>query len=374
MKSFSVKEYRQFSTAQNYLCAFMEGALPANIDNYTIDDVLNNCLIARPYYRSTYGIGGKLCFMPHNRQDTAQAAIRWPLFSAQQQVDSALGKKVIPKVILRKDFADVTIGDSAARTTLAARAFNILQHRHQTGESTLDWLYDTSTPTIRTSTDTDGKVVFAEYDFGTDVTLNNIIYQHVAYANTYVEPTFTANQTYIQAYIAGAWVNVSAALLLQGSVGVGNSYTIPVVYSGGSTVTATRFRIKATNLAQAAAPANQICYNFVLHFFGTYVGTPRVTSDIGHVIMMPMSNNNAIAFNANNVGNTCCWNTSIQTYQDTLRDRVVGMSGYSVTGDPKQIANFDMFMPNDSKKFVQGTDLYPPFFVTDVPIVELVAL
>lgn len=371
MKSFTLREYATYPN-QIFLAAFMEGALPANIDNYTIDDVLNNCVIARPYYRSMYGTGGKLAFMPNNRQDTTQATARWPLYSAQQQVATPLGTKVIPKVILRKDFAQATFSNAFARYALGNRIMSILQHRFLQGESATDWLF-TGNPYLRSLIDADdGKLVFAEYDFGTDVTLTSFVYQGSSTSNVGFNPAYASHQTRLQAYIENAWVDVSANISTIPAIGQLNGISINILYNGNASVTATRFRLKATNYVPIVT--SQYSYGFAIHFYGNYVGTPRVVQDIGHVILMPCDQHSAIAFSANSLETYFTSNSSDSTQADILRDTVVGMSGYSVTSDPKQIANFDMFLPNDSKQFVQGTDFYPPFFVTDIPITEMVAL
>lgn len=358
MKLLDLQEKR---LTQNtiYMAFFMEGPMPTQtqLDNPDINAIMNDCLIARPYLNGQYSTGGRTIMQPVNRTTSEK---NWPLCSAWQEVDTVYGKQVIPKTKVRR-YRDLNV-DNSDPCMQIGNMFAFVSMCRITEPQIIGNLLATGTGLSTVDVDpTDAtKTIIMEWDFGADVEITG--WMRIA-GSAGVAQNGLHNVT-IQAQIGGVWVDVSGMPALSGTDGVDlNMY--PITYSGGK-VTARYFRCRRTN-------ATTQVYTGGIRFFGKYVAAaPRTFGKIGHVLFMPFSRADT-AITANSFGVNASCNTMLLTHRSTMDDRQIALSAYSVTDDVKQIANFDLFLPN-GLDFEQGSDLYPPFFTTFPAITEMEAL
>lgn len=345
---------------------FMEGALPEKLDR-DILDLANDCLIARPYFTNSYATGGKVAFIPNNRQE----ANRWPLYSAWQEVDTYYGKRVLPKVKVNRYADAVAIPTALTRSQhLRSCLSMILWGRTCDPVNVLD-NWETTAASYCPSLDAQGRPIFAEYDFGAEVTLESFTTQCAHSTNVLANPFFVNTATCLQAKIEDEWVTVSSVIPFNG--GVLNETKIPVSLED-KPVTAQHWRIYGTSETQTYAKNYQVV-PFAVYFYGEYVEeSPRTFAKMGHMIMTPFSYATSSTFQPNGtMGTQCTFNITSANYLTLLDDHFVAQSAYSLTDNPKQIADFDLFIPT-GLTFEQGSDFFPPFFVADLPVTELEAL
>lgn len=358
MKLLDLQEKRVY-TSNIYMAYFMEGAMPTQtqLDAMDIQDVMNNCLTMRPYLHGQYGTGGRTIMQPMSRYDATK---NWPLYSAWQEVDTVYGKQVLPKTKIRR-YRDLNVENSYPSMQIT-NMFAMVAMGRITDPQVAGNLLATSAGVFVTDTDPADatKSIIAEFDFGADVEISGFM-KLCGNANAAANALY---QVTLQAQIAGVWTDVSA--LISPSAGDGADTTMyPITYTGNK-VTARYFRLRRNGIAQQVYPGT-------IRFFGKYVaGSPRTFGKIGYMIMTPFARNNT-AYDQNCFDARATCNSILLTQYNAMDDRQVAMNAYSVTDDPKQIANFDLFLPN-GLDFEQGTDLYPPFFTTVPPVIELEAL
>ena len=358
MKLLDLQEKRYLAN-NIYMAYFMEGTMPTQtqLDAMDIQDVMNNCLTMRPYLHAQYGTGGRTIMQPMSRYDAPK---NWPLYSAWQEVDTVYGKQVLPKTKVRR-YRDLNIESLYPSMQITNMFSMVAMGRITDPQTAANLLYITAgvyTPDVDPADAT--KSIVAEFDFGADVEISG--YMKICSSSGVAANAL--HQVTLQAQLAGVWTDVSA--LITPSTPDGTDTTIyPITYTGAKVV-ARYFRLRKSSLTTQVYPGT-------IRFMGKYVsGSPRTFGKIGYMIMTPFARSNSVfdpnCFNSNS---TC---NSIHTTQyNVMDDRQVAMNAYSVTDDPKQIANFDLFLPN-GLDFEQGTDLYPPFFTTVPPIIELEAL
>jgi len=353
MKLFDLGEKRLLQN-HIYMAFFMEGDMPTNIDNISLQDTVNNCLYARPYLHGYYGTGGRTIMQP---MDRSTAANNWPLHSAWQEVDTIYGKQVLPKTRMRRT-RDLTV--VANRTSPAEQVTNIIGSllmprfaQQQVAQN----LLMTSNGTVTVDVETGNISYPFTYDFGADVEVTGFL--KMGYASNSVANPFY--QCLIQAQINGEWKDVS--VLNNAPFSTSDEAIYPFTTDK---VVARYFRLKKQGVA------NPQLIGAGIRFLGKYVnGTPRTFGKIGYVLMMPF------AIGADFSGN--CFTTNARcnivhpNQWTSLDDRLVAWNAYSVTDDPKKINSFDLFLPN-GLTYEQGTDLYPPFFTVPTPITELGAV
>ena len=358
MKLLDLQEKR---TAPNtiHMAYFMEGAMPtqAQLDAMDIQDVMNNCLTMRPYLHAYYGTGGRTIMQPLSRYDSPK---NWPLYSAWQEVDTVYGKQVIPKTKIRR-YRDLNYENSYPSMQVV-NMFGMVAMGRTTDPQVAANFLSASAGVFVTDTDPADatKTIVADFDFGADVEITG-------YMKLCASAGVAANALYqvtLQAQIAGVWTDVSALISPTTTDGA-DTTMYPITYTGNK-VTARYFRLRKSGITQQVYPGT-------IRFFGKYVaGSPRTFGKIGYMILTPFARNNSAFDTACFDARSTC-NTILTSQYNSMDDRQVAMSAYSITDDPKQIANFDLFLPN-GLDFEQGTDLYPPFFTTVPPVIELEAL
>lgn len=360
MKLLDLQE-RRTQTAMIYMAFFMEGTMPAQADleNISLQDTVNNCLIARPYMQGNYTTGGRMIMQPLNRADQTRI---WPLHSTWQEVDGYYGKQVIPKTRCRR-MRDLTV---VANRTVAQQQVNCivgaqLIPRFVTDPQNVNlMLVDAGGVATVNADATDAtKTIPIEYDFGADVEITGVL----KVGGSGQAAVNALYNSVLQAQIAGVWTDVTAS----GAPASNADTTIYPITLSGAKVTARYFRIRKLD-----ATAQQYFGGF--RFIGKYVnGTPRTYGKIGYVLMMPFARSVA-TFDATSFSSTnASCNILLSNEINSMDDRQVAWNAYSVTDDPKQINNFDLFMPN-GLTFEQGSDLYPPFFTCVHPITEMGAV
>jgi len=358
MKLLDLQERRTYATSI-FMAYFMEGDFPtqSQLDSMDIQDIMNNCLTMRPYINGQYSTGGRTIMQPMSRYDAVK---NWPLYSAWQEVDTIYGKQVLPKTKIRR-FRDLNIENSYPSMQITNMWAMVAMGRTTDAQVASNLMATTAGVFVPDVDPTDAtKTIIAEFDFGADVEITG-------YMKLCSSVSAAANPMYqvtLQAQLAGVWTDVSA--LFNPSASDGQDATIyPITYTGAK-VTARYFRLRRNSTTMQVYPGT-------IRFMGKYVaGTPRTFGKIGYMILTPFARNNSV-FDMNTLDNRSTCNTILGTQYNIMDDRQVAMSAYSVTDDPKQIPNFDLFLPN-GLDFEQGTDLYPPFFTTIPPVVELEAL
>jgi len=354
MKLFDLGEKR-VAANHVYMAFFMEGDMPTNIDNISLQDTVNNCLFARPYLHAYYTTGGRTIMQPMDRTATTN---NWPLHSAWQEVDTVYGKQVLPKTRMRR-LRDLTV--VANRTRPAEQVANIigslLMPRFGQQQATSNILATTA-GTVTVDIDSTATAAYPfTYDFGADVEVTGFLKVGLATNNA----SNALGSFVIQAQINNVWTDVTATNGLQSGTVDETIYPF-----NAAKITARYFRVKRLNTTTAQMWGSGI------RFLGKYVnGTPRTFGKIGYVLMMPFGvgadfNNSCFDANAR------C-NIMHNNQFASLDDRIVAWNAYSVTDDPKKINSFDLFLPN-GLTYEQGTDIYPPFFTVPTPITELGAV
>lgn len=362
MKLLDIQEKRTVANSI-YMAFFMEGTMPtqAEMETISLQDTVNNCLVARPYLNTTYATGGRLIMQPLNRATTT---LIWPLHSAWQEVDGIYGKQVLPKCRMRR-LRDMTV---VANRSIPGQQTNAIIGAILSSRFVVDpnagniQLFSTSGGATVNLDSTDAtKTIPIEYDFGADVEITGFLknYSNIAAASGNYNAFNTA---VLQAQLAGVWTDVAT---LTNASGASDATVYPITYTGGK-VTARYFRVRKSD-------ANMQQYFGNLRFLGKYVnGTPRTFGKIGYVLMMPIHINSADFQGGMFTSGATC-NTILTNHIADMDDRQVAWNAYSVTDDPKQINNFDLFLPN-GLTYEQGTDLYPPFFTCLDPITEMGAV
>lgn len=358
MKLLSLQEKRA-NTTTVHMAYFMEGALPtqAQLDAMDIQDIMNNCLHMRPYFHGLYATGGRTIMQPVSRVSSVK---NWPLHASWQEVDTVYGKQVLPKTKCNR-FRDLNAENSWPFMQVNNIFAMIAMHRIADVQSAANVLASSNGNMTIVLDPTDStKTIVAEYDFGADVEISGYM-KITAGAGANQN---SGHQVTLQAQLNGVWTDVSALTGFNGSDGLDlNMY--PITYGTGK-VTARYFRLRRTQTTTQV-------YACGIRFFGKYVaGAPRTFGKIGYVILTPWSRA-ATDLNTNGLDTQGACNIMLGSQINAMDDRAVAMSAYTVTDDPKQIANFDLFLPN-GLDYEQGTDLYPPFFTTIPPVVELEAV
>ncbi|AXG66479.1 hypothetical protein JA13_076 [Dickeya phage vB_DsoM_JA13] len=360
MKLLDLQEKRVVASSL-YMAFFMEGAIPtqAQLDAPDIQKIINDCLVAVPYMNGQYSTGGKMIMQPLNRAEQQRL---WALHSAWQEVDTIYGKQVLPKTKINRyrDLNDATnlnfsntpsqqiinmfAMDQMPRLVGSAASINVLA----TAQGGYWAQLDPADPT---------KAIVAEYDFGADVEITGVM----KISGQTNEATNSMFNSVLQAQINGVWTDVTALMGVQPS---SSDATMTPILNGK--VTARYFRTRITRAQQWLYPSG-------LRFFGKYVnGTPRTFGKIGHVILMPFNLAQA-TFDSNVFGLSASCNIMLASEKTLMDDRNVALSAYTVTDNPKQISSNDLFIPT-GLTFEQGSNLYPPFFTTLLPVTELGAL
>lgn len=358
MKLLDLQEKRA-NTSTVHMAYFMEGAMPtqAQLDAMEIMDVMNNCLHMRPYFHGLYSTGGRTIMQPVSRYASVK---NWTLYASWQEVDTVYGKQVLPKTKCRR-LRDLN-ADSATPFMQVNNIFAMIaMHRVTEPQSTANLLASANGLMTVDLDPTDAtKTIVAEYDFGADVEISGYMKINGA-SGAAVNAGYNVT---LQAKLNDVWTDVSALTGVNSTDG-NDPVMYPITYTGNK-VTARYFRLRRTQTATQVYPCG-------IRFFGKYVaGAPRTFGKIGYVIMVPWSRA-ATDLNTNGLDTQGACNIMLGSQVSAMDDRQVAMSAYSVTDDPKQIANFDLFLPN-GLDYEQGTDLYPPFFTTIPPVVELEAL
>lgn len=125
----------------------------------------------------------------------------------------------------------------------------------------------------------EGWYLFAEYDFGADVTISDLVVVSTGSTSQTQMVFFNNQQQFVQALVNNVWVDVVDAFARLRTI---TNYT-PVGTTLDQPVTATKFRIVSK---QAAVPTTSGFYPFSLMFFGNYVGqAPRVIGKIKSMVM-----------------------------------------------------------------------------------------
>lgn len=358
MKLLDLQEKR-VSNNTVHMAYFMEGTFPtqAQLDAMDIMDIMNDCLHMRPYFHGLYSTGGRTIMQPVSRYASGK---NWPLYASWQEVDTVYGKQVLPKTKCSR-FRDLNVEGSYPYMQVNNIFAMIAMQRVCDPQAAANLLAASNgTVTVNADPSDATKTIIAEYDFGADVEISG-----------YMKITGSASVVYnsgyyvtLQAQLNGVWTDVSALTGISGSDGV-DPTMYPITYGSGK-VTARYFRLRRSQTTTQVYPCG-------IRFFGKYVaGAPRTFGKIGYVIMVPWSRTGT-DLNTNGLDTQGACNIMLATQLTAMDDRQVAMSAYTVTDDPKQIANFDLFLPN-GLDYEQGTDLYPPFFTTIPPVVELEAL
>lgn len=358
MKLLSLQEKRA-NTATVHMAYFMEGALPtqAQLDAMDIQDIMNNCLHMRPYFHGLYATGGRTIMQPVSRVASNK---NWPLHASWQEVDTVYGKQVLPKTKCNR-FRDLTVENSYPFMQVNNMFAMIAMHRIVDAQATANLLASSNgSLTVALDPADATKTIVAEYDFGADVEISGYM-KITGSSNTIANAGW---QVTLQAQLNGVWTDVSAQTVISGSDGL-DLTMYPITYGSGK-VTARYFRLRRNSNSLPV-------YACGIRFFGKYVaGAPRTFGKIGYVIMTPWSRV-ATDLNTNGLDTQGACNIMLGSQVSAMDDRAVAMSAYTITDDPKQIANFDLFLPN-GLDYEQGTDLYPPFFTTIPTVVELEAV
>lgn len=353
MKLFDLGEKR-VAANHVYMAFFMEGDMPTNIDNISLQDTVNNCLFARPYLHAYYSTGGRTIMQPMDRTATTN---NWPLHSAWQEVDTVYGKQVLPKTRMRR-LRDLTVTANRARP--AEQVTNImgclLMPRFAQQQAAQNLLLS-SVGSVTVDVETGNLAYPFTYDFGADVEVTGFMKMGVT-TNSAASPLY---QFMLQAQINGEWKDVT---VMNNAPATTSDETIYPFTT--DKVVARYFRLKKNGATTA-----QLC-GAGIRFLGKYVnGAPRTFAKIGHVLMMPIAV--GADFNGDNFYVNARCNIMHNNQYASLDDRIVAWNAYSVTDDPKKINSFDLFLPN-GLTYEQGTDIYPPFFTVPTPITELGAV
>lgn len=360
MKLLDLQEKRVVASSL-YMAFFMEGAIPtqAQLDAPDIQKIINDCLIAVPYMNGQYSTGGKMIMQPLNRAEQQRL---WALHSAWQEVDTVYGKQVLPKTKINRyrDLNDTSNANMASTPNQQIiNMFAMDQIPRTVGAASNSFLLATSTGGFWAQLDPadTAKTIVAEYDFGADVEITGVM----RISGQTNENTNSMFNSVLQAQINGVWTDVTATMNAQPTA---NDATMVPILNGK--VTARYFRTRILRAQQWLYPSG-------LRFFGKYVnGTPRTFEKIGHVLLMPF-NMTLGTFEPNTFSTTASCNIMLASEKALMDDRNVALSAYTVTDDPKKIPTTDLFIPT-GLTFEQGSNLYPPFFTTVLPITELGAL
>lgn len=353
MKLFDLGEKR-LTASHIYMAFFMEGDMPTNIDNISLQDTVNNCLFARPYQHNYYATGGRTIMQPMDRSATTN---NWPLHSAWQEVDTVYGKQVIPKTRMRR-MRDLTVANNRLRP--AEQVTNIigslLMPRFAQQQAAQNLLLNTS-GSVTVDVDASNVSYPFTYDFGADVEVTGFMKMGVT-TNSVANPLY---QFMMQAQINGEWKDVTVLNNAPTSNAEETIYPFTT-----DKVVARYFRLKKNSATSA-----QLC-GAGIRFLGKYVnGTPRTFGKIGYVLLMPFAE--GTDFNGSNFYDKARCNIVHSNEWSALDDRIIAWNAYSVTDDPKKISTTDLFIPS-GLTYEQGTDLYPPFFTVPTPITELGAV
>lgn len=370
-----------------YMAFFMEGDMPTQteLDNLDINKVIEDCLISMPYICSQYMPGGKLIMQAANY--STQTTGVWPLHSSWQQVESPYVTQVLPKTRIPKNkvripgqgYPMAQIGfmwavNAMPRIVGTALATPMYVGLGSAGSGNLSY---SGIPVVGE----ENIYITSEYDFGADIELDGVQrIMDVASAQTASQATgqsagktnptigsSTINKGKLQALIEGVWTTVIDFPAT--TVSTAASAAVIVSTNGNEKVVARYFRVTAYSAV------NGFISN-ALKFFGKYVnGNPRTFGKIGHMILIPW--NVTTASGLTNVMNrfllvdgTCNIMHSSESTRTIMDERRIAANAYSVTDDPKQIKNFDIFLPN-GLDFEQGSNLFPPFFTTIIPVTEM---
>lgn len=191
----------------------------------------------------------------------------------------------------------------------------------------------------------------AEYDFGAEIELKGLVGISIGASSTSLMPLGTS-QTYLQAFINNAWVDV---IHTYDNLRTSGNWS-PVAYVLPATVKAQKFRV--VNKA-ATWPWSTGHYPYSLQFYANYTGTkPRTLGKAKHMSVLSL-------FSGTTFSNGTQWQFNFPAAPATVLSRYFGMTHFTITDDIKQAASYDIYM-SDATYNVAFGELSVPSFRTKI--------
>ena len=196
----------------------------------------------------------------------------------------------------------------------------------------------------------EGWYLCAEYDFGAEIELGALVGYSMG-AATSAQMVMGTQQTYVQAFVNGAWTDVIHTYdNLRTTVN-----NTAVTYELPTKVKAQKFRLvnKAVTWPWAATGH----YPFGLQFYATYTGQkPRTLGKYKHMTVLHLQ---ALAA----YSPTTTWYFNWPAAVATVQSRYCAMLHMTITDDIKQAANFDINMLDTTYNASFGAVPVPSFRV-----------
>ncbi|QZE58643.1 hypothetical protein pEaSNUABM28_00086 [Erwinia phage pEa_SNUABM_28] len=322
---------------------------PANGEK-TLHSAINDAIAMRLFVRTLQGTApGRWQYTPYaiSTLDTSHFLPAWIEYTgATYGYGPAFSTKtrIVPKIKLPS--VDPRFA-STVNTYLEAVAACLLAHRiYNTSDIFLSGIANNLSPAY--SLTAENWYLCAEYDFGAEIELGALAGYSMGSTVSSLMLLGT-NQTYLQAEVNGAWVDVIHTY--------DNLRTVTnnqvVTYELPTKVKAQKFRI--VNKATSWPWSTLGHYPFGLQFYATYTGQkPRTLGKFKHMTVLQLQAGAAYS-------QSTTWAFNAPVVPTLVQSRYCSMLHVTVTDDIKQAANYDIVMQDASYNTAFGVINVPSF-------------